>query len=324
MTIYERPAKSLLTDWAVENLRPGQTFIKDDAVRWFAQRYPKIKSATINAHVEIMATNNHLRKHYPSVKPGSGHDLFYKLGPNEFRLWKKDTDPNPRYKQDFENDQFPRDYYLEQPRQECSDIEQPRPSASPVGLRAVASKIFEFARNPAGFLGGRTVKASHVASHDVSGARLPRVTPTRPHDDLDLTHSIVLISCVKSKLPHAAPARALYTSTWFRRARDLVEGSGARWFLLSSLYGLVAPEVEIAPYDYTLNNLGVAERRAWASKVLDQLLPAIVDEQRVVMLAGHRYREFLVEPLQRHGITVVEPTAHLRRGEQLAWLSETE
>jgi hypothetical protein len=30
----------------------------------------------------------------------------------------------------------------------------------------------------------------------------------------------------------------------------------------------------------------------------------------------------LVEPLQRQGIKVEAPMAHLRRGEQLAWLSE--
>ena len=48
MTIYERPTKSLLAEWVVENLKPGQTFAKDDAARWFATRYPKIKGATVN------------------------------------------------------------------------------------------------------------------------------------------------------------------------------------------------------------------------------------------------------------------------------------
>jgi len=42
------------------------------------------------------------------------------------------------------------------------------------------------------------------------------------------------------------------------------------------------------------------------------------------MFAGHRYREFLVEPLLRHGMIVDAPMAGLRRGEQLAWLSEPE
>jgi hypothetical protein len=96
----------------------------------------------------------------------------------------------------------------------------------------------------------------------------PAFTPAQTEDTLNLANSIVLVSCVKSKLPHAAPARSLYTSTWFRKTKGIVERSGARWFILSALYGLVAPDAEIAPYDYTLNALGVAERRDWANKVL--------------------------------------------------------
>ena len=42
------------------------------------------------------------------------------------------------------------------------------------------------------------------------------------------------------------------------------------------------------------------------------------------MFAGARYREFLIEPLERLGITVFAPMAHLTRGEQLGWLTELE
>jgi len=41
-----------------------------------------------------------------------------------------------------------------------------------------------------------------------------------------------------------------------------------------------------------------------------------------MMLAGHRYHEFLITPLERRGIKVEAPMAHLKRGEQLRWLSE--
>ncbi len=147
-------------------------------------------------------------------------------------------------------------------------------------------------------------------------------TPFQPEKKLDLSRALVLVACVKSKRAHPAPARSLYTSAWFCKARDLVEASGARWFVLSALYGLVSPDAEIAPYDFTLNTLGVTARRDWASKVLDKLLPEADGAKRVVMFAGHRYREFLVEPLERQGIKVEAPMAHLTRGEQLRWLSE--
>lgn len=152
----------------------------------------------------------------------------------------------------------------------------------------------------------------------------PTPRPAPVSGDLELANSLALISCVKTKLPHPAPARSLYISAWFKKARDLVESSGAQWFVLSSAYGLVSPTTEIEPYDYTLNSVGVAERRRWAKDVLDKLVPEIRDERRVVMFAGARYREFLVEPLERLGLTVVVPMAHLTRGEQLGWLTEHE
>jgi Endonuclease NucS C-terminal domain len=102
MPIYERPAKSLMADWAKDHLSPGQTFKRSDAVQWFAEHYPKIKPNTVNMHVDGMSVNNPVRKHHPSIKPGSGHDLFYKLGPDQFRLWVSDSDPPPLYKEDIE------------------------------------------------------------------------------------------------------------------------------------------------------------------------------------------------------------------------------
>jgi len=43
MSIYDRPTKALMADWAKANIAPDQTFSKLDAQRWFADHYPKIK-----------------------------------------------------------------------------------------------------------------------------------------------------------------------------------------------------------------------------------------------------------------------------------------
>ncbi len=66
-------------------------------------------------------------------------------------------------------------------------------------------------------------------------------------------------------------ARDLYVSDWFVKARAYVERTGIDWCILSAEYGLLDPESVIAPYERTLNTMGVVERRAWASKVLGQL-----------------------------------------------------
>jgi uncharacterized protein DUF6884 len=207
-------------------------------------------------------------------------------------------------------------------------------SAMPAVCSAIGSRKFEEVSGATivkrtGPTNGANVYFHFSLTVGLQPARPPSLVSTfgersTPTDAVDLTHSITLVSCVQSKLLYPAPARSLYTSAWFRKARDLVEASGARWFVLSSRYGLVAPETEIAPYDYTLNTLGVAERRLWAAKVLDKLVPEIRDERRVVMLAGARYRKFLIEPLEHQGMKVVVPMEHLRRGEQLGWLTERE
>ncbi|MGO9360559.1 MAG: DUF6884 domain-containing protein [Xanthobacteraceae bacterium] len=65
-----------------------------------------------------------------------------------------------------------------------------------------------------------------------------------------------------------------------------------------------------------------SDQQGWANKLLEKLLPEISDVNRVVMFAGHRYREFLTAPLEQRGIKVEASLAHLKRGQQLRWLSE--
>lgn len=134
------------------------------------------------------------------------------------------------------------------------------------------------------------------------------------------TLTVYLLSCVSRKQDHACEARDLYVSDWFRKARRFAEGSGCPWFILSAEHGLVAPGQVIAPYDRTLNTMGVADRRAWAERVASQLAEAVPDLSQVVFLAGKRYREFLAWHLDGRGVDVSVPMEGLRFGEQKSWL----
>jgi hypothetical protein len=142
--------------------------------------------------------------------------------------------------------------------------------------------------------------------------------PTR---QVDFTGSLVLVSCVKNKLHRPAPARDLYTSPLFQKMRALAERANVPWFILSAQHGLVAPNQEIAPYELTLNTMGVEIRREWAARVLNALLPHLQGIDRIVFLAGARYREFLEEPLRTKGLSVTIPMEGLSIGRQLSWLS---
>jgi len=77
---------------------------------------------------------------------------------------------------------------------------------------------------------------------------------------------------------------------------------------LSALHGLVNPDTMLAPYEMALNNMNVAERKAWADTVRPNLPPG-----HLVYFAGECYRKYLPDgevPMKPMGI-----------GMQLQWLT---
>ena len=133
--------------------------------------------------------------------------------------------------------------------------------------------------------------------------------------------TIALVACASRKLRHAAPARDLYVSDLFAKSRRYAERHSAAWFILSALHGLVDPDVVIEPYDQTLNDMPVAQRRAWARRVLDQLEPVVRPGDSVIVLGGARYRDGIVPALRARGVHVAVPLEGLRIGEQLSFLA---
>jgi hypothetical protein len=129
-----------------------------------------------------------------------------------------------------------------------------------------------------------------------------------------------LVSCVGKKRAQPAKARELYISDWFNKARAYVEARNAVWFILSAEHGLVNPDEVIAPYEKTLNDMGVAARRAWAARVISDMHVKLPDCEEIVVLAGARYREFVMDYLATRAKRVRVPMEGLGIGEQLSWL----
>lgn len=132
--------------------------------------------------------------------------------------------------------------------------------------------------------------------------------------------TIYLVSCVGKKRDLPTQAKDLYASEWFFRARAFVERARCPWFILSAKFGLVMPEQTIPPYEQTLNDMSRAERLAWARTVQLQMDFALPDGGRCVVLAGRRYREFLLDYLATRYATEV-PMKGLAIGKQLRWLA---
>ena len=94
--------------------------------------------------------------------------------------------------------------------------------------------------------------------------------------------------------------------------------------ILSAKYGLLFPNDEIEPYDLTLNNMGVLERREWAKKTFTQMKNKLQlkDFDKIFFHAGKKYREHLIPKLENLGVKCEIPLKGLRFGEQLAWYKE--
>lgn len=134
------------------------------------------------------------------------------------------------------------------------------------------------------------------------------------------TRTIFLVSCVGQKSPEPTEARDLYRSTWFKKARAWIEARDCDWFILSAEYGLLHPQTVIEPYDKSLNTMPVAGRRDWAGRVSRQLRAQLIADE-IIVLAGVRYREFLMPVLREIADSVEVPMAGLGIGQQLAYLS---
>jgi len=135
-------------------------------------------------------------------------------------------------------------------------------------------------------------------------------------------NTLCLVTCVAEKRRDASPARNLYQSPLFSKARRFAEDRYDSWFILSARHGLVHPDDVLAPYDQSLLDSTDGERRTWAVRVFEQLSRQTNADDRVAILAGKPYRKHLVPLLLERGHQVTIPMEGLRLGEQLAWLKE--
>ena len=130
--------------------------------------------------------------------------------------------------------------------------------------------------------------------------------------------TVVLISCVKSKLPFRAKAKNLYTSTLFRSCLQYARRLNPdAIYILSAKYGLVDLEEEIDTYNLTLNGMGEVKKKAWASRVLLSLQQKTdLQNDRFIILAGDNYRKYLLPHIRSYEI----PLEGLSFGQQLGEL----
>jgi hypothetical protein len=131
---------------------------------------------------------------------------------------------------------------------------------------------------------------------------------------------VAFVSCVKTKSTTPELAEHLYISPWFRMAREWARRNSERWFILSAEHGLLSPSTLVDPYETTLNRMGIKDRRGWASRVEGQMEELGLRGDHAFVLAGERYREFLLTQLRTRFQNVKVPMQGLQMGEQLSWM----
>jgi hypothetical protein len=129
--------------------------------------------------------------------------------------------------------------------------------------------------------------------------------------------TIHLVACSAAKLDRPAPARSLYTSPLFRKARRVAEAAG-EWYVLSAAHHVVEPAQELEPYDRTLRAMNHDQREHWAGIVFHALMSRGLEPgDRVVFLAGALYARRVAELLEAEGVRCSRPLAGLGVGRML-------
>lgn len=126
---------------------------------------------------------------------------------------------------------------------------------------------------------------------------------------------VVLVQCTASKRDELAPARNLYDeSDYFRKQRAYAEAVADRWFIQSAKYGLLAPSMEIEPYDTRPRDIDDVE--SWAGKIAGLLAERVPTDATIEVLGGAAYADSLTPALEWYGFEVIEPLRGQRIGER--------
>ena len=97
--MYGKTVKEIMIEY-FNKLTNEDIILTKDIVNYFRDIYPKIKESTVIAHLIFFSTNAKSRIHYNGHDNGSS-DLLFKINEKTYRLYNKNIDPDPIYKNDL-------------------------------------------------------------------------------------------------------------------------------------------------------------------------------------------------------------------------------
>jgi len=106
---------------------------------------------------------------------------------------------------------------------------------------------------------------------------------------------LVITGCTKEKLGYdssvKAPAKQMYQGRLFKTVKNYCETMGFDYLIISAKYGLIHPDETIEGYEQVLRTK--EDIKKIQPRVEDKLRPLLKNYDRIVVIAGKRYREVL-------------------------------
>lgn len=111
--------------------------------------------------------------------------------------------------------------------------------------------------------------------------------------------TIALISCVKTKRNRPCKAKDMYISPLFKESYEYASKRCDKIYILSARYGLLEDDRMISPYQETLNDKTIHERKIWSIGVLKSLsLRCDLSKDQFLLLGGANYMRYIKQKIK--------------------------
>jgi len=120
--------------------------------------------------------------------------------------------------------------------------------------------------------------------------------------------TLLIVSASRRKKSKACPAREMYEGPLFRMVRRSCEARGYDYVIISPKYGLLFPEEIVEPH----SDVNLMDEKVFGSlqeKVLYRLKEILPKYDKVIVVAGARYRE-LLKPIWDDRFTYIKASGY--------------
>ena len=116
------------------------------------------------------------------------------------------------------------------------------------------------------------------------------------------------------------PARDLYVSERFVKAKAVAEKLSDAWFVLSALHGLLPSDKVVENYDLGLHSLSSEQKSNWTSSVRGSMKDMFTKEDRITFLCSDAYTDDLVSKDLSKEFVIRLPLLHKSKSKQIELL----